>query len=153
MVSSLHSHPLFYFLGGNRQRSDFLYVSTKTGLPLLYRWDNSLEEGQLLTLGDEPVFPYAGAAALHPSKPLVIFPKDKGGDINYELYILDYSKNVLEKITGPIGRIFYTFWVSDDEWIVVGHDKETVYANSLFSRWNNEGSLHDKRTYPRRCIR
>jgi len=32
MVSSLHSHPLFYFLGGNRQRSDFLYVSTKTGL-------------------------------------------------------------------------------------------------------------------------
>jgi len=131
MVSSLHSHPLFYFLGGNRQRSDFLYVSTKTGLPLLYRWDNSLEEGQLLTLGDEPVFPYAGAAALHPSKPLVIFPKDKGGDINYELYILDYSKNVLEKITGPIGRIFYTFWVSDDEWIVVGHDKETVYARSL----------------------
>src|SRR5204862_6937441 len=32
MVSSLHSHPLFYLLGGNRQRSDFLYVSTKTGL-------------------------------------------------------------------------------------------------------------------------
>ena len=112
MVSSLHSHPLFYFLGGNRQRSDFLYVSTKTGLPLLYRWDNHLEDGQLLTPGDEPIFPYAGAAAIHPSKPLVIFPKDKGGDVNYELYTLDYSNHVLQKITGPIGRIFYTFWVS-----------------------------------------
>ncbi len=139
MVSSLHSHPLFYFLGGNRQRSDFLYVSTKTGLPLLYRWDNNLEKGQLLTPGDEPIFPYAGAAAIHPSKPLVIFPKDKGGDVNYELYTLDYSKNVFQKITEPIGRIFYTFWVSDDEWIVVGHDKETVYAKSLF----RDGTMKD----------
>jgi len=98
MVSSLHSHPLFYFLGGNSQRSDLLYVSTKTGLPLLYRWDSNLEKGQLLTPGDEPIFPYAGAAAIHPSKPLVIFPKDKGGDVNYELYTLDYSKNVLERL-------------------------------------------------------
>src|SRR3989442_13191094 len=107
MVSSLHSHPLFYFLGGNRQRSDFLYVSTKTGLPLLYRWDNSLEEGQLLTLGDEPVFPYAGAAALHPSQPPVMFPKDKGGVVKYELYILDYLKSHLAQITRPIGLYFY----------------------------------------------
>src|SRR5205807_1429316 len=105
--------------------------STKTGLPLLYRWDDKLDGGQLLTPGDEPIFPYAGAAAIHPSKPLVIFPKDKGGDVNYELYTLDYSKNVLEKITGPIGRIFYTFWISDDEWLVVGHEKETVYVKSL----------------------
>ena len=139
MVSSLYSRPLFYFLGGNRQRSDFLYVSTRSGLPLLYRWDKNLEEGQLPTPGDEPVFPYAGAAALHPSKTLVIFPKDKGGDVNYELYTLDYSKNVLQKITGPIGRIFYTFLVNDDEWIVVGHDRQTVYAKSLL----REGTMKD----------
>jgi hypothetical protein len=100
--------------------------------PWLYRWNNDLGAGQLLTPGDEPIFPYAGAAAIHPSKPLVIFPKDRGGDVNYELYTLDYSKNVLEKITGPIGRIFYTFWVNDYEWLVVGHDKETVYVKSLF---------------------
>lgn len=118
-------------MGGNRQRSDFLYVSTETGLPLLYRWDTDLEEGQLLTPGDEPVFPYYGAAALHQSKPLVIFPKDKGGDVNYELYTLDYSKNLLQKITEPMGRVFYIFWVSDDEWIVVGHDQQTVYVKSL----------------------
>jgi len=139
MVSALHSHPLFYFLGGNRQRSDFLYVSTETGIPLLYRWDNNLEQGQLLTPGDEPVLPYAGAAAIHPSKSLVVFPKDNGGDINYELFTLDYSKGVLQKITGPIGRIFYTFWVNDDEWIVVGHDKQNVYAKSLF----RDGRIED----------
>src|SRR5206468_9939010 len=64
---------------------------------------------------------------------------DKGGDVNYELYTLDYSKNVLEKITGPIGRIFYTFWISDDEWLVVGHEKETVYAKSLL----RDGTMKD----------
>jgi len=52
---------------------------------------------------------------------------------------LDYSKNVLEKITGPIGRIFYTFWISDDEWLVVGHEKETVYAKSLL----RDGTMKD----------
>ncbi len=139
MVSSLHSHPLFYFIGGNRQRSDFLYVSTETGLPLLYRWEDKLEKGQLLTPGDEPIFPYAGAAAIHPSKPLVIFPKDKGGNVDYELYTLDYSKNVLQKITGPIGRIFFTFWVDDDKWVVVGHNQQTVYAKSLL----RDGTLED----------
>src|SRR5437773_12169076 len=117
MVSSLHSRPLFYFLGGNRQRSDFLYVSTRSGLPLLYRWYKNLEEGQLLTPGDEPVFQYAGAAALHPSKTLVIFPNDKGGDVNYELYTLDYSKNGLQKTTRPIGVIFYIFSVNVVEWM------------------------------------
>jgi hypothetical protein len=96
-------------------------------------------EGQLLTPGDEPIFPYDGAAAIHPSKPFVIFPKDKGGDVNYELYTLDYSKDVLEKITGPIGRIFYTFWVNDGEWIVVGHNQQTVYAKSLY----RDGTMKD----------
>ena len=126
-------------MGGNRQRSDFLYVSTETGLPLLYRWDSDLERGQLLTPGDDPIFPYYGAAALHPSKPLVIFPKDKGGDVNYELYTLDYSKKDLQKITRPIGRIFYTFWVNDDEWIVVGHNLQTVYVKSLL----RDGTMKD----------
>src|SRR5439155_31086 len=51
MVSSLYSRPLFYFLGGNRQRSDFLYVSTRTGLPLLHRWaKNLLREGTMKDL-------------------------------------------------------------------------------------------------------
>jgi len=139
MVSSLHSHPLYYFVGGNRQRSDFLYVSTETGLPLLYRWDDKLEKGQLLTPGDEPIFPYAGAAAIHPSKPLVIFPKDKGGNVDYELYSLDYSANSLQKITEPIGRIFHTFWVDDDKWVVVGHNMQNAYAKTLL----RDGTLKD----------
>ncbi len=139
MVSSLHSHPLYYFVGGNRQRSDFLYVSTETGLPLLYRWDNKLEKSQLLTPGDEPIFPYAGAAAIHPSKPLVIFPKDKGGNVDYELYSLDYSRNSLQKLTEPIGRIFHTFWVDDDKWVVVGHNMQNAYAKTLL----RDGTLED----------
>lgn len=139
MVRSLHSYPLYYFLGGNRQRSDFLFVSTETGLPLLYRWDNDLEKGRLLTPGEEPVFPYAGAAALHPSGPLVIFPRDRGGDVNYALYTLDYSENILQQITQPIGRIFYTFWVNDDEWIVVGHNQQSVYVKSLV----RDGTMKD----------
>src|SRR5690242_11381903 len=131
MVSSLHSYPLYYFLGGNRQRSDFLYVSTETGLPLLYRWDSNQQQRQLLTPGGEPVLPYAGAAALQPSKPLVILPVDKGGDVNYALYTLDYAENTLQKLTEPIGRIFYTFWVNDDMLILVGHDQQNVYAKSV----------------------
>jgi hypothetical protein len=139
MVSSLHSHPLYYFLGGNRQRSDFLFVSTETGLPLLYRWDHKLEKGQLLTPGDEPIFPYAGAAAIHPSKPLVIYPKDKGGNVDYELYTINYSEDSLQRITEPIGRIFFTFWMNDDKWIVVGHNKQNSYAKSLL----RDGTLED----------
>ncbi len=30
-----------------------------------------------------------------------------------------------------MGRIFYIFWLDDDRWVVVGHDKETVYARML----------------------
>src|SRR5437016_6572973 len=116
-----------------------MYVHTQTVIPLLQQWVKKLHEVQLLTPVDEPVIPYADAAALHPSKTLVIIPKDKGGNVNYELYTLDYSKNVLQKITGPIGRILYTFWVNDDEWLVVGHDKETVYAKSLL----RDGTMKD----------
>jgi dipeptidyl aminopeptidase/acylaminoacyl peptidase len=131
MVSSLHSQPLFYFLGGDRHRSDFIYTSTESGLPLLYLWEDEVGKGRLLTPGDEPIFPIGGAAAIHPSKPLIVFPKDKDGNGDYEVYLLDYSRNSLRKITEPIGRLLHTFWVKDDNWIIVGHDKQTVYARLL----------------------
>jgi pimeloyl-ACP methyl ester carboxylesterase len=132
MVNSLHSQPLFYFLGGDRERSDFIYTSTETGLPLLHLWEDEFGKGRLLTPGDEPIFPIGGAAAIHPSKPLVVFPKDKGGNGDYQVYFLDYSRNDLRRITEPIGRLFYTFWVKDDNWVIVGHDQRTVYARLLF---------------------
>ncbi len=131
MARALHSYPLFYYIGGSLQRSDFLYVSTESYLPLLYLWEEDQGKGRLLTPGEEPVFPIASAAALHPSRPVVVFPKDKGGNADYEIYRLDYSNNDLQRITGPVGRIFYSFWVDDNNWIIVGHDKETVYARSL----------------------
>jgi dipeptidyl aminopeptidase/acylaminoacyl peptidase len=121
------------------QRSEFIYASTESGLPLLYLWEEKFGKGRLLTPGDEPVFPPFGSAALHPSKPLVVFPRDKGGNSDYELYVADYSKNSLRRITEPMGRILYTFWDRDDNWIVVGHDKQSVYARSVVQ----DGSKRD----------
>lgn len=133
MVSTLHSYPLFYFIGGNRHRPEFFYVSTESGLPLLYLWqEEDLGKGKLLTPGDEPVAFFFGAAALHTSRPLVVFPKDKNGNSDYDVYVVDYSSNDLRRITGPMGRILYTFWAREDSWVVVGHDKKTVYARLLF---------------------
>jgi acetyl esterase/lipase len=139
MVSSLHSYPLFYFLGGNRQRSDFIYASTESGLPLLYLWEEKLGKGRLLTPGDQPVYPLFGAAALHPSKPFIVFPRDKGGNSDYEVFTLDYSKNVLRRLAGPLGTVLYAFWDKDDSCIVVGHDNKAVYARTLF----HDGAMKD----------
>ncbi len=139
MVSSLHSYPLFYFLGGNRQRSDFIYASTESGLPMLYLWEEKLGKGKLLTPGDEPVLPPFGAAALHPTKPFVIFPRDKGGNSEYEIFTLDYSKNILRHLAGPMGRVLYAFWGKDDSCILVGHDKKAVYARALLQ----DGTMKD----------
>lgn len=85
----------------------------------------------MLTPGDEPVVPILGAAALHPTKPFVVFPRDKGGNSDYEIFTLDYSKNILRHLAGPMGRVLYAFWDSDDSCIIVGHDKKTVYARSI----------------------
>lgn len=138
MVSALHSYPLFYFLGGNRHRSDFLYVSTESGLPLLYLWQEDLKKGKLLTPGDEPVAFFFGAAALHASRPRVLFPKDRHGNSDYDVYVVDYAKDDLRRITGPMGRILYSFWVREDSWIVVGHDKKAVYVKLLFQDGRTE---------------
>lgn len=139
MVSGLYSYPLYYFLRGNRQRSEFLYVSTETGLPLLYLWEASKGIGKLLTPGAEPILPPFGSAALHRSNPLVVYPKDKGGNSNYELFSLDYVKNDLKRIAGPMGSVLFTFWTGDDDVIVVGHDKKTVYARLVL----RDGTISD----------
>ncbi len=98
---------------------------------MLYRLDPRDGTDQLLTPGDEPVFALQGSASLHASKPLVIFGKDKGGDSNYAVFLLDYSRGNLKQLRGPMGRLFYVFWETDESWLVVGHDQETVYARRL----------------------
>ncbi len=107
-------------------------------MPLLYRLDPRDSTDQLLTPGEEPVFALQGSASLHASKPLVIFGKDEGGDSNYAVYLLDYSSGELRRVSGPMGRLFYVFWETDDTWLVVGHDQETVYARRLDGEGNTE---------------
>src|SRR5712692_2792653 len=80
LASSLHSHPLYYYVSGNRNRPDFLYVSTKTGLPLLYRFDPRDGTDQLLTPGEMPVFAMQGCASRHRCVPGVRFG---GGGVRY----------------------------------------------------------------------
>src|SRR5947209_18253587 len=121
MVSSLYSHPLFLGLAGNRYRSDFIYLSNQTGVPLLYRWDPVADKSHLLTPGEETVFPIFGGMALpfDLSTPKAVFAKDRAGDQNYNIYVVDYSQNTIDKITkDPLGQVLYIFWAADDKWIV-----------------------------------
>src|SRR5881409_3496496 len=142
MVSSLYSHPLYLGLAGNRYRTDFIYVSNQTGVPLLYRWDPATNKSHLLTPGEETVFPIFGGMALpyDPSSPKVAFAKDKAGDLNYSICVVDYSQNKIERITkDPLGQVLHIFWVTDDKWIVVGHDMKTIYLRFLEA----DGTIHD----------
>ena len=84
MISSLYSYPLYLGLSGNRYRSDFIYLSNQTGVPLLYRWDPITKKSHVLTPGEETVFPIFGGMALpfDPSSNKAVFAKDKAGDLN-----------------------------------------------------------------------
>ncbi len=142
MVSKLYSHPLYLGLASNRYRSDFIYLSNQTGVPLLYRWDPITKRSHVLTPGEETVLPIFGGMALpyDPSSAKVVFAKDKAGDLNYSICIVDYSQNKIEQITKtPLGQVLYTFWATDDQWIVVGHDMKTIYVRLLEAN----GAVHD----------
>ncbi len=121
-VASLFSVPLIGQVSGNRLRSDFVYLDTRTGAPMLYHWD-----GESRVLTPEPV---TGSAVLHPSYPWVAFAKDEKGTENYALYLLDYSKNEKKKISDPMGRLYGLFWASD-QLIVFGCDQKEYYIKRV----------------------
>lgn len=123
LVRSLYGMPLVLYVSGNKNRSEFLYIDTRTGVPSLYLWDKG--EQQLLTPDDEPV---TGFAALHDTKPWVVYAKDESGNEDYALYFFDYSTQKRTQITTEtIGRLSGLFWASDDTWIVVGCDRQEYY--------------------------
>ena len=127
MVTSLYSIPFTIAISGNVHRPDFLYTDTRTGVPLLYRWDKG--ESQCITPGNEPVM---GRAALHNAKPWIVFAKDVGGTEDYAIYFADYSLNKTTQITkGTIGRLTELFWASDSTWVVIGCDKQEYYVTIL----------------------
>src|SRR5438445_2170436 len=120
----------------------FIYLSNQTGVPLLYRWDPVTSRSHVLTPGEESVFPIFGGMALpfNPSTPKAVFAKDKAGDLNYNIYVVDYSQNKIERITkDPLGQVLHIFWVTDDKWIIVGHDMKTIYVRLLEA----DGTIHD----------
>src|SRR3989475_3893917 len=148
IVSKLYSHPLYLGLASNRYRADFIYLSNQTGVPLLYRWDPVAKKSHVLTPGEETVFPIFGGMALpyDPSSPKVAFAKDKAGDLNYNICVVDYSQNKIERITkDPLGQVLHIFWVTDDKWIVVGHDMKTTYLRFLPA----DGTIYDLYTTDR----
>ncbi|MGD2250425.1 MAG: alpha/beta fold hydrolase [Candidatus Methanofastidiosia archaeon] len=137
IVQSLYNIPLIGGITGSVTQSDFIYTSTETGIPLLYCWHNGKKE--IISPPDEPVM---GSRKLHGKSPRAIYAKDTSGDENYYLYVTDYSKHSIQKITEePIGRLSKLFWYSDTEWIVIGCDKQEYYIkvisqdgqNSLYS--------------------
>lgn len=135
IIQSLYSIPFIGGVSGNAHRSDFLYLDTRTGVPLLYRWDGN---PHVLTPSDEPVM---GLAALHDTKPWVVFSKDVGGNEDYTLYVADYSTGKTTQVTkGAIGRLAGLFWASDDV-IVVGCDKKEYYIR-LYSLDGSSTSLY-----------
>ncbi len=124
MVESLYKMSVLR-IADNGTQSKILYISTKTGIPLLYLWNNG--KSQLLTPEDEPV---TGLAVLHNTNPWVAFSKNEGRF--FSLHVCDYSTQRITQITKNIGRITGLFWVSDDEWIVTGCDNQ--YYIRVYSR-------------------
>ena len=78
MVQRLYSIPFVFDLFGNVKRSDFVFLDTRTGAPLLYLWKEG--ETTLLTPDSEPI---TGSAALHDEKPWVAYTKDESGKEDY----------------------------------------------------------------------
>ena len=142
MVSSLFSHPMIYDVWGNLQRNDFLYISDKTGVPLLYHCQDMGTQGEVITPGNEPFLTpaYHGNVAFNWSKSLVALAKDQGGSLDFAICLLDYSSGTLQQITkGTMGRVRNVFWADNDRWIVVGNDKNTVYARTVLG----DGSIEN----------
>jgi dipeptidyl aminopeptidase/acylaminoacyl peptidase len=127
IVQTLYNIPLITGIAGSVTQSDFVYISTETGIPLLYCWHNGKKE--VISPPDEPIM---GCTKLHSTSPRAIYAKDTSGNENYALYVTDYSKHSIQKITEePIGRLSKLFWYSDTEWIVIGCDKQEYYIKVI----------------------
>ena len=126
MVESLYK-TTFLKIASNRTQSTIVYISTKTGTPSLYLWNDG--KSQVLTSDNESV---TRLAALHETQPWVVFGKNGNGQ--FSLCVCNYATQCITQVTENSGRITGLFWCSDDEWIVTGCD--TQYYVSVYSRDN-----------------
>lgn len=135
LVQALYALPRLTGVVGHRRRSDFLYRSSASGVPLLYRWDEAAGGGQLLTPGDEPVL---GPAVLHPEHPWIALGQDAGGSENHALHLLDLTSGRRHILTEPLGRLTAIHWLGDDAWLVVGSNQ----VENFVRRIERDGRQH-----------
>ncbi|MBU7022720.1 MAG: S9 family peptidase [Theionarchaea archaeon] len=135
MVQSLWSVPYILDITGTRTRSEFLYADMRTGAPLLYVWD----KGECLTVAPDNN-PITGLSALHSTEPLVAFARDEKGNEDFAVYVVDYTTHEMNKVTeGGIGRLTGLFWISDNEWLVIGCDSQGCFITLL----HRDGTRHN----------
>jgi dipeptidyl aminopeptidase/acylaminoacyl peptidase len=144
MVQSLWSVPYILDVAGTRTRSEFLYTDTKIGIPLLYVWN----KGECLTVAPDNN-PITGLSALHSAEPLVAFARDEKGNEDFAVYVVNYTTHEMKKVTeGGIGRLMGLFWVSNNEWLVIGCDSRRYFITLL----NKEGTCFNLYTTDRQIV-
>ncbi|MBU7038367.1 MAG: S9 family peptidase [Theionarchaea archaeon] len=127
MVKSLWSVPRVSNVVGARTRTEFLYTDTRSGVPSLYVWNS----GECVAVSRDSN-PVTGLYALHNVKPWVVFARDEKGNENFSVYVVDYETREVDRITqGGIGRLTELFWVSDDEWLVIGCNDQEYFITLL----------------------
>ncbi|MGC1120691.1 MAG: alpha/beta fold hydrolase [Candidatus Methanofastidiosia archaeon] len=127
MVQSLWSVPYILNVTGTRTRTEFLYTDTRAGVPLLYVWDNG--ECRAIAPDNNPI---TGLSALHNVRPWVVFGRDEKGTEDFAIYVVDYTTHEMRNVTeGGIGRLTGLFWVSDNEWLVIGCDNQGYFITLL----------------------
>ncbi|MBA3532908.1 MAG: S9 family peptidase [Ardenticatenales bacterium] len=136
MIKRLFEVPMMVGTSGHPARSDFLYFSNETGIPLLYHWDPARQETRLLTPGTEPIM---SKTCLHPTEPRAIFLKDSGGNMDFALYQVDFEGNQERLMPGTLGFVLHLYWATDGDWLLGGHDHGQAYLRRL----SPDGTLRD----------
>ncbi|MFW9922468.1 MAG: alpha/beta hydrolase family protein [Candidatus Thorarchaeota archaeon] len=111
-------------LSGNKERSDFIYLSNKGDKIELINWEN---EKKILSSEIS-----SSLMVLHPNKPIIVFIKDTQGDENFFLYTFNYETKIIKKMNeNPLGSIIELIWLSNDEILFSGFDETQYYISKL----------------------
>ena len=71
---------------------------------------------------------------LSPSGRYLIFPRDKGGSENYQVFLMDLKSSLSEEICltpSPVGRIWLNWFPDERKVLVTGSDDETNFVRVL----------------------
>jgi len=92
---------------GHVARSDVVYLSKVSGAYTLFHFDPATSESRQLRYTDEPVTdsPLGGDFAVHPTKPWVFMTKDRDGDRQCDLLLIDVSTNAARTLAEQIGCV------------------------------------------------